>query len=120
MIGRAALLTFVCVACASCGGSPSSPSADAITGSERFGWDQPAADAADVASFRFAIYVDDARTEVPDASCAPGQSSGRFACTAGLPAMSAGTHALQVAAFVLDGGVVRESARSTAVHVVKR
>jgi hypothetical protein len=120
MTARRFVLTLVCLACPACGGSPSSPTADTITGSERFGWDQPAADAADAASFRFAIYVDDARNEAADVSCAAGQASGRFACTAGLPAMCAGAHSLQVAAFVLDGGVVRESARSAAVRVVKR
>jgi hypothetical protein len=120
MTVRSSILALVCLACAACGGSPSSPSADTITGGERFGWDQAAADAAEAASFRFAIYVDDARSEATDASCATSQASGRFACTAALPAMTTGAHSLQVAAFVLDAGVVRESARSAAVRVVKR
>src|SRR6266511_8795 len=98
---------------AACGGSTPAPSGtETITGVERFGWDQPAADAGELASFRYALYVDDARSEAADVSCAPGQASGRFACTSSLPAISNGTHTLQIAAFVIDGGAVRESARS--------
>jgi hypothetical protein len=117
-----AFVTFVsCVAFVSCGGSPSSPTdAETITGSERFGWDQPAADAGELASFRYAMYVDETRTEAADVSCAAGQTSGRFGCTSRLPSMPSGAHTLQVAAFVIDAGLVRESARSATVRVVKR
>lgn len=109
------------VSLASCGGSPTSPaSGDVITGSERFGWDQPAADAGELASFRYALYVDEVRGEAQDVSCAAASSSARFACTSRLPSLSTGAHTLQVAAFVLDGGSVRESSRSTSVRVVKR
>ena len=112
---------FGSIVCAACGGSPSAPSgAETITGSERFGWDQPAADAGELTTFRYALYVDDARGEAADVSCAPGQTSGRFACTARLPAMASGAHTLQVAAFVMDGGTTRESPRSATVRVVKR
>lgn len=112
-----ALPVFVLAAC----GEPPPPSGiETITGVERFGWDQPAADAGELASFRYALYVDDARTEAADVSCAPGQSSGRFVCTSGLPALSSGVHSLQVAAFVIDGGVTRESTRSATVRVMKR
>jgi hypothetical protein len=34
--------------------------------------------------------------------------------------MPAGAHTLQIAAFVIDGGIIRESARSAAVRVMKR
>jgi len=106
---------------AACGGSPPpADDSDSVTGDERFGWDQPAADAGELASFRYALYVDDARSEAADVSCAPGQVTGRFTCTSRLPALSTGTHALQVAAFVLDGGATRESTRSATVRVVKR
>jgi hypothetical protein len=106
---------------AACGGSPSTPnSGDTITGAERFGWDQPAADAAELASFRYALYVDDLRSEAADVTCAPAQAGAGFACTARMPAMPAGVHNLQVASFVIDGGAVRESPRSAAVRVTKR
>ena len=118
---RMQLTIVITLALAACGGSPPAPgNADTITGTERFGWDQPASDAAELASFRYAIYVDEARSEAADISCGSTQTSGRFACTARLPEMTAGTHSLQVAAFVIDAGTPRESARSTAVRVVKR
>lgn len=100
--------------------TPPSGGGETITGLERFGWDQPAADAGELASFRYALYVDEARSEATDVSCAPGAAAGRFACTCRLPALSSGAHSLQVAAFVLDAGVTRESARSAAVRVVKQ
>lgn len=121
MTGVKPWLAIASCVLAACGGSP--PVADGtetITGVERFGWDQSAADAGELASFRYALYVDGARGEASEVSCTAGQSSGRFACTARLPALSAGVHTLQVAAFVIDGGVARESERSTAVRVLKR
>src|SRR5205085_2739004 len=112
-------IVFACFMLAACGGgSPPSPNdGETITGVERLGWDQRAADAGELASFRYAVYVDEARSEASDVTCAAAQSSAGFACTSRLPAMSNGGHTLQVAAFVLDGGAIRESTRSAAVHV---
>src|SRR4029079_13650900 len=119
---RSATIVFVCVVLVACGGkSPTSPgTGDVITGSERFGWDQPAADAGELATFRYAMYVDEARGEAADVTCDAASTSGRFACTSRLPSMPNGMHTLQVAAFVIDAGLVRESARSASVRVVKR
>ena len=117
---RAILFAFL-LAAACGGGSPTTPSeGETITGSERFGWDQPAADAGELATFRYALYVDGARTEAADVSCTTGAASGRFVCTSQLPAMTGGAHTMQVASFVIDSGVVRESPRSASVRVVKR
>jgi hypothetical protein len=115
-------IAFVCVVFVACGGKPpTSPgTGDVITGSERFGWDQPAADAGELATFRYAMYVDEARGEAADVTCDPASTGGRFACTSRLPSMPNGMHTLQVAAFVIDAGAVRESARSASVRVVKR
>jgi hypothetical protein len=126
MIVRTRAIAFVSLASfvslSSCGGSPpTSPgSGETITGSERFGWDQPAADAGELATFRYALYVNDARSEALDVSCDAAAAGGTFPCTSRLPALATGTHTLQVAAFVLDGGVIRESARSAGVRVTKR
>jgi len=107
---------------AACGGTPSSAptDGDVVTGSERFGWDQPAADAGELASFRYAMYVDDARSEAANVSCETASSGGRFVCTSSLPSMSTGAHNVQVAAFILDAGVVLEGSRSATLRVVKR
>ncbi len=115
-------MVFACFMLAACGGgSPSSPNGtETITGSERFAWDQPAADAGELASFRYALYVDEARAEAADVTCTAVQGSAGFSCTSRLPALSNGAHTLQIAAFILDGGAVRESSRSAAVRVTKR
>jgi hypothetical protein len=116
------LASIACLVLASCGGgaTPTPNTSETISGTERFGWDQPAADAAELATFKYALYVDDVRSEAADVSCTPGASPGRFDCTARLPPMSAGAHKIQVAGFVVDGGAVQESARSPVVQVTKR
>ena len=107
-----------------CGASSRAPAAsgtpEIITGGERFGWTQPAGDAGELATFRYAFYVDETRSEAADVACAPDDAGDRFVCTSSLPAMTAGGHALQIAAFVLDAAVVRESSRSATVRVVKQ
>ena len=116
-------VALVCAAClfAACGKPPSSPSeTETIDGSERFGWDQPAADAGELATFRYAVYVDDARSEAVDVTCASTPTNGRFACTSLLPAIATGPHTLQVASFIVDAGAVRESTRSAPVRVTRR
>lgn len=120
MTPRARRIGSILFVLAACGSPPAPSGTETITGDERFGWDQPAADAGELASFRYALYVDDTRSEALDVSCAPGQAAGVFGCTSRLPAMSAGAHTLQIASFVNDGGAVRESTRSTAVRIVKR
>ncbi len=94
-----------------------SPAAnETINGTERFGWDQRAADTVELATIRYAIYVDGARSELAGVSCASSLTSAGFACSAPLPALAAGSHALQLASFVNDGSVL-ESARSAALTV---
>jgi hypothetical protein len=120
-IAGACLLGLVVYACGGATGSPpGSGSAETITGAERFGWEQPANDAGELASFRYAIYVDETRTEAGDVSCGSASTIGRFACTCALPVMTSGSHSLQVAAFVIDAGTTRESTRSAAVRVIKQ
>lgn len=91
------------------------PAAETITGAERIGWDQPAADAVELAAIGYAIYVDGVRADLPDATCASAAAAG-FSCTARLPAMSLGPHTLELASFVNDGAVL-ESARSAPLRV---
>jgi len=105
-----------------CGGSSPGGTTDAqvLTGGERLGWDQSAEDTAELATFRYALYVDEARSVPADASCASAPSGPPFSCTCGLPALMPGGHTLQIASFVLDGDQVRESDRSAAVRVIVR
>jgi hypothetical protein len=117
----AALLTcLVLCACGGSSGGSGSDSGESITGLERFGWDQPAVDAGELVSFNYAVYVDNIRSVAADVSCGATAANGRFECTCQLPTMSAGAHSLQVAAFVTDETGTRESARSSAVRVVKQ
>lgn len=109
---------------AACGGSPggsgSSGGGQVLTGNERFGWDQMASDRGELSSFRYAMYVDGARTEVTDVTCATARTAAGFACSCRMPQLTPGAHTLQVAAFVIDGSTVRESSRSAEVRVTAR
>ncbi len=120
-MSRSAVALAISSMLIACGGSKPGPeSAEVITGSERFGWDQPAADAGELATFRYAIYVDGARSDATDVTCATTSTNARFACTCRMPPMTSGAHTLAVAAFVGDGASLLESSRSTTVSVVKR
>ena len=96
--------------------SPGTGNGEMITGRERLGWDQRAANTAELATFRYAIYVDGARAEMADPNCGATAGAAGFACSGRLPAMSNGSHTLELAAFYDAGGIV-ESAKSTPLRV---
>jgi glucose/arabinose dehydrogenase len=100
---------LVAAGAVSCGGSSGSDSN--ATGATRIGWDQQAADSAEVASLRFVMYVDGTRTELPDASCSGPAAVTGFPCTASLPAMSNGRHTIELASYIVADTVV-ESLKS--------
>ncbi len=127
MIERMRALVFgalaTLVASAGCGRStpptptpPGSGGGESITGRERIGWDQQASDTVELATFRYAIYVDGTRSVVAEVSCGATAAAAGFPCSGRLPALSAGAHTLELASFVDDGGVL-ESARSSALRV---
>jgi glucose/arabinose dehydrogenase len=123
MRGSWILITLFAVACGS--KTPPPPStgpgtgtAESITGRERIGWDQQAGDATELATFRYAIYVDGVRSEVADASCANSAGSSGFFCSGRLPTMSSGAHTLELATFNVAGGDSVESSRSSPLRVV--
>ena len=87
-----------------------------ISGTERLGWNQAAADAVELATIGYVIYVDGVRTELAAVTCASAATAASFSCSARLPPMSAGPHTLQLASFVNDGSIL-ESARSGALRV---
>jgi glucose/arabinose dehydrogenase len=89
-----------------------------VTGSERLGWTQSAPSAGDLATFHYAVYLDGSRSELAGATCEPTQSETVYQCSAPLPAMSAGPHTIELAAFIVDGGVL-ESPRSAPIQLTK-
>jgi glucose/arabinose dehydrogenase len=98
-------------------GSPATP--ETITGTEHLGWDQQAADSAALASILYAIYVDAARSQLAGTACATTQTTTGFACTAPLPVLSPGPHALALAAFIVTAaGMVLESPQTSPLQVV--
>ena len=79
MRGSWILITLFSAACGS--SPPPAPStgpgngtSESITGRERVGWDQPASDSAELATFGYAIYVDGVRSEIVDPSCVSGNN----------------------------------------------
>jgi glucose/arabinose dehydrogenase len=102
-----------------CGGSsnPESGGSQAIRGNERIGWDQQAANTAELSNFRYAIYVDGNRSELPDVTCADSRGSAGFACSGRLPGLSAGQHTLELASYVVVDGAVSESPKSQPIRV---
>ncbi len=95
MAWRALLVIACCGVLAACGRNPSSTPAPGE-------------------SFRYAIYVDGMRSELPDAACTPAQSG--FTCSARLPALTGGSHAPEVVSYISDLGVV-ESSKSPPLRV---
>jgi aldose sugar dehydrogenase len=116
---------LITVFVAACGSSkPSAPATNpggspvSITGRERIGWEQPASDADMMGSLRFAIYVDNARTEMTGVSCSATAGTTGFPCSGELPAMTSGAHTLQIAAFSASEGTIVEGDRSGALQVI--
>jgi glucose/arabinose dehydrogenase len=117
-------IVVCCLAVMACDrGSPPAPpvvtppaGTETINGTERIGWDQPATDAIELATFGYVLYVDGTRTPLTAVTCATAASTAAFACNARLPALSAGSHTLQVASLVTDGTVL-ESERSASLRV---
>ncbi len=95
---------------------PPGDNGEAITGRERLGWDQLAANPAELATLRYAIYVDGVRTEMTGATCAATAGPSGFACSGALPPLSPGAHTLELATFLTTDGVL-ESSRSAPFRV---
>src|SRR5688572_6379549 len=89
-----------------------------VSPGDRLGWTQQAADAATVQTYQFALYLDGARLTLSGVNCTRAATGTGFDCSAQLPALSPGTHTLELASFVTDGGTIAESARSAPLRVV--
>jgi glucose/arabinose dehydrogenase len=97
--------------------NPSPGGVETIRGTERLGWDQSAADTAELATFRYAVYVDGTRAEMADTVCGTTASTNGFACSGRLPALSPGQHTLELVAFTSEGDTTSESPRSAPLRV---
>jgi glucose/arabinose dehydrogenase len=84
-----------------------------ISGNERIGWDQAASSSAELATFRYRIYVDGTRNDMNGVSCEQVARPAGFPCSGRLPSMTPGTHMLEIAAFVGNA----EGPRSPALRV---
>jgi aldose sugar dehydrogenase len=120
---RLALAVVACICVAGCDNKdperpdPGTPSGEVrVSPGDRLGWSQQAADAVQLASFQYALYVDGSRMPLTNATCAAAPG-GTFDCSAPMPTLSAGTHTIELAAFVVDGAVTIESSRSAALRV---
>jgi glucose/arabinose dehydrogenase len=79
------------------------------------GWTQTASSAAELATFRYAAYVDNTRVVLADVNC--GASGGGFECSSRMPSMTPGAHTIELVSFVENDGAVTESPRSAALRV---
>jgi aldose sugar dehydrogenase len=116
------LINAVLIACSEKPAVPATPSMGSspeqpVGVNDRLAWDQSAADAAELGTFHYAIYVDGTRSDAPDVSCATVATGGTFACSTRLPSMSPGRHLLELAAFVTVDGSVLESPKSQGLQV---
>ena len=116
----AVIVLGAALAVAACGGNPSPPgssdpggSDERITGRERLGWNQAAADSRELSTFGYVAYVDNNRVALTGVSC--GQAGGTFQCSSNMPPMSAGSHTIELASYVIATGA--ESARSAPIRV---
>jgi hypothetical protein len=122
------LVTFsIILATAACGGgndsggdepaAPPPPSAPgtgvAVRGTERLAWEQTAPSYQQLLGYGFSIYVDGSATRMTGVQCGETVTAEGFRCSGPLPAMTNGTHVLQISAIV--GGA--ESARSQPLTV---
>ena len=112
-------VAFVAAACGGDGSPPTSPppsgGGDRLTGNERLGWNQSAADVAELGTFRYAAYVDGNRVELAEVNC--GSGGGGFQCSSRMPSMSAGQHRIELVSYIVTNGEVIESTRSAALQV---
>jgi glucose/arabinose dehydrogenase len=125
MLRCLALAVLACICVAGCNKKepespdPGNPSGDVrVSPGDRLGWTQQAADAATLASFQFALYLDGARLTLTGVSCNRAASGTGFDCSAMLPTFSPGTHTLELASFVTDASAIIESARSAPLRVI--
>ena len=121
---RLALAVVACICVAGCDKKepeepdPGTPSGEVrVSAGDRLGWTQQAADAVQISSFLYALYVDGNRMPLSNATCTTA-ASGTFDCSAPIPTLSTGAHTIELATFVVEGAVTLESSRSAALRIL--
>jgi len=76
--------------------APPGPSDETISGRGRVGWTQTGNSPAEIATYRYSLYIDGQRTILEDYGCAPGASDATLDCSAPLPRLTAGRHTLEL------------------------
>jgi glucose/arabinose dehydrogenase len=100
--------------------SPGAPAGEPqpVTGNERLSWRQAGPNAATVAGYKYAVFVDAVRTPL-QATCSSQLDADGYSCLAPMPALGAGRHVLElVTSFEFTEGFV-DSARSAPLIVNK-
>jgi glucose/arabinose dehydrogenase len=98
--------------------SPDPGGPPTVRGTERLGWDQEAASTEELATLRYAIYVDGVRSVMAGVDCDRTLGTAGYPCSGRLPTMTSGVHILELAAFVMDGNRVLESPKSAPFQVM--
>lgn len=90
-----------------------------IVGTEKLGWDQPAADTAELGLIRWQAYLDGAATAVPilNATCEQVKGSAGFPCRGDIPALTPGDHSIVLTAYFEVGTIKVESPRAEPLPV---
>lgn len=95
------------------------PAATPIVGTEKLGWDQPAADTAELALIKWQAYLDAATIPVPIVNATCGQTKGPagFPCVGDIPALTPGDHSIGLTAYFEVGTNKVESPRADPLPV---
>lgn len=110
-------MAFLSLAAPARAQDPASRTPKVVTGTERIGWSQVASSAEDLARYRFVTFVDGIAQGTSGAVCQTPSDGVVFECSANLPSMSEGTHAVQLAVALDGDGPSFESARSPALRL---
>ena len=81
-----------------------------IGGNERLAWDQTADDDAQIATFRYIAYVDGEPVNLTGESCVRSSPTATFSCSAALPPLSVGLHAVDISTAAIGSSI--QSGRS--------
>lgn len=115
MVRRFVLTQLACLVLTGCGKNEGG--IVPISGNERIGWNQQAADIFELALFRYVLYVDGERVSLTSVKCVS-MAASTDACSAALPPLSPGVHTLELQSMTVTPEGLFESDRSAPLRVV--